>query len=157
MLLHIAVRLLCRDNWGLELLDNRPGSPAGRAGAPGGVLLEKQLKPKPRGFSTPGTALASNRGRRIEDAYGESPPPRAFVEAPMWPNVEARPAKLSDHVFPESVWKAFGEHVGVLMVIVAVLEASWAIFRRSLGALGPSRAVGRPTKKETVTIRQTKP
>ena len=21
-------------------------------------------------------------------------------------------AKLSDHVFPESVWKAFGEHVG---------------------------------------------
>ena len=23
-----------------------------------------------------------------------------------------RPAKLSGHVFPESVWKTFGEHVG---------------------------------------------
>eukprot|EP00959_Pyramimonas_sp_CCMP1952_P266091 5563161-Pyramimonas_sp.AAC.1 len=37
----------------------------------------------------------------------------------LWPNVEARPAKLSDHLFPESVWKAFGAHVGILMVILA--------------------------------------
>ena len=26
----------------------------------------------------------------IEDAYGESPPPPAFLETPMWPNVVVR-------------------------------------------------------------------
>eukprot|EP00959_Pyramimonas_sp_CCMP1952_P315386 6600983-Pyramimonas_sp.AAC.1 len=26
-----------------------------------------------------------HRGRRIEDAYSESPPPPALLETPMWP------------------------------------------------------------------------
>ena len=36
--------------------------PAGRAEAPGGVLLEKEPKPKPRGFSTPGTPAMNRQG-----------------------------------------------------------------------------------------------
>ena len=121
------------------------GWPAGRAEAHWGVLLEKEPKPKLNHPARRAPLWQDHRGRRIEDAYGESPPPPAFLEAPMWPNVEARPAKLSDHVFPESVWKAFGEHVGILKVILAVLEASWASFGRSLGLFGPSRASFEPT------------
>ena len=57
--------------------------------------------------------MASHRGRRIEDAYGESPPPPAFLGsasvakrlAPAWPSYRT-------NVFPQPLWKLFGEHLG---------------------------------------------
>ena len=68
--------------WGIELLGNLSGTPAGRAGGPGGVILEKnqnrvtcvtahrviptlllkEPKPKPRGSSTPGTPVMNQQG-----------------------------------------------------------------------------------------------
>eukprot|EP00959_Pyramimonas_sp_CCMP1952_P427083 8944911-Pyramimonas_sp.AAC.1 len=48
----------------------------------------------------------------------------------MRPNVGARLAELSGHVFPESAREAFGEHVGILKVI-------WAAWR-PFGPFGPS-------------------
>eukprot|EP00959_Pyramimonas_sp_CCMP1952_P348537 7301367-Pyramimonas_sp.AAC.1 len=70
----------------------------------------KEPKPNQQDLSRQAALWQPSKGRRIEDAYGESPPSPAFLEAPMRPKVGQRPSKLSDHVFPESVWKAFGEH-----------------------------------------------
>ena len=44
------------------ILGGLSGWPAGRAEAPGGVLLEKEPKPKPKGFSTPGTPVMNQQG-----------------------------------------------------------------------------------------------
>ena len=44
------------------ILGGLSGWPAGRAEAPGGVLLEKEPKPRAVGFSTPGTPVASQQG-----------------------------------------------------------------------------------------------
>ena len=38
--------------------------------------------------------------------------PLPFWEAPLWPNVGPSLAKLSDFVFPQPLWKLFGEHLG---------------------------------------------
>ena len=48
------------------------GWPAGRAEADWGVLLEKEPKPKPRGFSTPGTPVMNQQGAADLMAFGPS-------------------------------------------------------------------------------------
>ncbi|CAK0848815.1 unnamed protein product [Prorocentrum cordatum] len=57
----------------------------------------------------PRTSSDWRSGTRIEDACGESPPPPAFQDVLMWPNVWAK----REHAFPQPLWKPFGEHVGV--------------------------------------------
>eukprot|EP00959_Pyramimonas_sp_CCMP1952_P227906 4765392-Pyramimonas_sp.AAC.1 len=44
-----------------------------------------------------------------------------------------RPAKLSDHLFPESVWKVFGGHVEENEHEEEEEEASWAVLIRRNG------------------------
>ena len=56
--------------WGREIgelrswavLEDPSGWPAGRAEAPGGVLLGKEPKPKAKGSSTPGTPVMNQQG-----------------------------------------------------------------------------------------------
>ena len=48
------------------------GWPAGRAEAPGGVLLGKETKQKPRGSSTPGTPVINQQGAADLMAFGLS-------------------------------------------------------------------------------------
>ena len=75
--------------------------------------MEKEPKPKARGSSTPCTPAINRQGaadrrrlRRITAA------PCPFGSAYVAERCGQSSATLSDHVFPESVWKAFGEHVG---------------------------------------------
>ena len=59
-------------NWGWAVLEDLSGWPAGRAEAPGGVLLEKEPKPKAKGFSTPGTPVINQQGAADLVAFGPS-------------------------------------------------------------------------------------
>ena len=89
------------------------------------------------------------RGRRIEDAYGESPPPPAFVDlpfvdAPVWRNVLGRrPTTLNFRRCP--LFWAPRSSSGVLRKRLGLswghLGQSWGHLGPSWGNLGPSWAV----------------
>ena len=55
-----------------ESLEDPPGTPAGRAEAPGGVLWEKEPKPNRKKSSTPGTPVMNQQGAADLVAFGPS-------------------------------------------------------------------------------------
>ena len=59
------------------------------------------------------TSMASAGTSNIEDAYGESPPPPALLDVPMVAKrCGQNSGKVLDHVFPQPLWKPFGEMWG---------------------------------------------
>ena len=70
------------------------------------TLIEKDLECPAR----QAPLLQYQSGRRIEDAYGESPPPPClFGKRLCGQSLGPSLAKLSDYVFPQPLWSIFGE------------------------------------------------
>ena len=131
------------------------GWPAGRAEAPGGVLLEKEPKPNPKKSSTPGTPAMNRQGaadrrrlRRITAApcpFGSASVADSWARA--WPSYLAscspsRFGKTSGNAWGSKkrslggLWGLRGCLFGRLRAFLTCLTPSEAVLGASLNRLG---------------------
>ena len=139
-------------NWGIERFEVLYGWPAGRAEAPGGVLLEKEPKPNPKKFSTPGTPAMNRQGaadrRRLRRITAAPCPFGSAYVADSWARAWPRCRTMSS---PSRFGKRSGNTWGRMnmkrkrkrkrksrrrRLLGSLLGHSWGLLGASWGPLG---------------------